>query len=235
LRVRDADDPDTTPPEKSNWLATVPKERFLPSFEGWEMGGLNVKEVVEKTEQIYEYPMCDRDPVDRWHFGRLVLTGDAAHPMYPGKCRLLYQRITTSRIYADNCLVGSNGASQAILDAEALINAINKFTTTVGGQKSYDFVSALEAFQDERLLPTTKIVMANRANGPDYILQLAEERAPDGFKHVHDIISQQELDDIAQSYKVLTGFDLQHINSKAAQTKDVAKKLGLTGSQKQSE
>jgi hypothetical protein len=140
----------------------------------------------------------------------------------------------TYKIHTDNCSVGSNGASQAILDAEALINAVNKFTTTIDGQKSYDFVSALEAFQDERLPPTAKIVMANRANGPDYILQLAEERAPDGFKHVHDIISQQELDDIAQSYKVLTGYDLQHINSKAARTKDLAEQLGLTGSQKQS-
>jgi len=125
--------------------------------------------------------------------------------------------------------VGSNGASQAIIDAEALSNAINKFTTITNGEKSYDFLAALEAFQNERLPPTAKIVMANRANGPDYILQLAEERAPNGFKNVHDIISQQELDDCAQSYRVLTGYDLQHINDKAAQTQDVAKKLGLEG------
>lgn len=85
LRVRAADDPDTTPPEKSDWLAQVGKERFLPQFEGWEMGGLNVKELVEATKEIFEYPMCDRNPVDRWHFGRLILTGDAAHPMYPSK------------------------------------------------------------------------------------------------------------------------------------------------------
>jgi hypothetical protein len=134
--------------------------------------------------------------------------------------------------WTDDCLVGSNGASQAILDAEALINAVNKFTTTVDGQKSYDFVSALETFQNERLPLTTKIVMANRANGPDLCLQLAEERAPDGFKHVHDIISQQELDDIAESYKILTGYDLQHINSKAARTKDLAEQLGLKGPEK---
>ena len=49
--------------------------------------------------------MCDRDPLPRWTFGRVTLLGDAAHPMYP---------------------VGSNGASQAILDARCLADALQQ-------------------------------------------------------------------------------------------------------------
>ena len=55
--------------------------------------------LIEATSEFYEYPMCDRDPLPRWSQGRVTLLGDAAHPMYP---------------------VGSNGASQAMLDARAL-------------------------------------------------------------------------------------------------------------------
>ena len=55
--------------------------------------------LIEATDTFYEYPCCDRDPLPRWSFGRVTLLGDAAHPMYP---------------------TGSNGASQAILDALAL-------------------------------------------------------------------------------------------------------------------
>jgi 2-polyprenyl-6-methoxyphenol hydroxylase-like FAD-dependent oxidoreductase len=77
LRVRDENDPDTTPPE-TNWLNTVPKERFLGPFEKWDVGDLKVKDLVEETEKLFEFPMCDRDPVDRWSFGRLTLLGDAA-------------------------------------------------------------------------------------------------------------------------------------------------------------
>ena len=47
--------------------------------------------------------MYDRDPVDQWSFGRVSLLGDAAHPMLP---------------------FGSNGAGQAILDVEALGEAL---------------------------------------------------------------------------------------------------------------
>lgn len=83
LRVRDEDDPDTTPPEKADWLNTVPKEKFAPKFREWTFGFLNVPDLIEKTERVYEYPMCDRTPVERWSFGRLTLLGDAAHPMYP--------------------------------------------------------------------------------------------------------------------------------------------------------
>jgi 2-polyprenyl-6-methoxyphenol hydroxylase-like FAD-dependent oxidoreductase len=84
LRVRDANDKDKAPP-KSDWLASVPKERFAPPFKGWKMGGLDVTDLINQTEKIYEFPMCDRNPVDRWSFGRLTLLGDAAHPMYPSK------------------------------------------------------------------------------------------------------------------------------------------------------
>jgi 2-polyprenyl-6-methoxyphenol hydroxylase-like FAD-dependent oxidoreductase len=59
LRVRGEDDPDTTPP-KTDWLATVPKERFAPPFNNWKMGELNVKDLIEETEKVFEFPMCDR-------------------------------------------------------------------------------------------------------------------------------------------------------------------------------
>ena len=47
--------------------------------------------------------MCDRDPLPRWSHGRVTLLGDAAHPMYP---------------------VGSNGATQAMLDARSLADRL---------------------------------------------------------------------------------------------------------------
>lgn len=81
LRIRDEDDPDTTPPEKTDWLNDVPKERFAGEFEKWTFGFLNVPQLIASTEKVYEFPMCDRDPVARWSFGALTLLGDAAHPM----------------------------------------------------------------------------------------------------------------------------------------------------------
>lgn len=81
LRVRDENDPNTTPPERADWLNSVPKERFAGAFKDSTFGFLNVPELIEKTDKVFEYPMCDRDPVSRWSFGRLTLLGDAAHPM----------------------------------------------------------------------------------------------------------------------------------------------------------
>ena len=83
LRVRSEDDPDTTPPEKPNWNQTVPKERFAEDFKSWTFGFLDTYKLIQDTEMVYEFPMCDRDPIERWTFGRLTLCGDAAHPMYP--------------------------------------------------------------------------------------------------------------------------------------------------------
>jgi hypothetical protein len=85
LRVRDENDPDTTPPP-ADWTKRVPKERFEGPFSTWTCGGLQMKELIDSTDNVYEFPMCDRDPIERWTFGRLTLLGDAAvsiiHPLH---------------------------------------------------------------------------------------------------------------------------------------------------------
>src|ERR1700760_2748750 len=119
-------------------------------------------------------------------------------------------------------LVGSNGASQAILDVEALTSALLANPS--------DPITALQAYQEIRLPPTSKIVMANRANGPDHVMQVADERAPQGFKNVHDVISKDELEEIGRAYKAVAGFELEKVNQKAQETEGEAEKLGLVAS-----
>jgi 2-polyprenyl-6-methoxyphenol hydroxylase-like FAD-dependent oxidoreductase len=87
---------------------------------------------------------------------------------------------------------------KSIIDAETL--AKNLKTTTS------DAAGALKAYELERLPPTAKIVMANRANGPDQVLQLCEERAPDGFNNVYDVVPQEELEAIGTVCKKVAGF-----------------------------
>lgn len=194
LRVRGEDDPDTTPPPPADWTKSVDKAVFQQPFEGWRCGGLRmVEDLIAPTERVYEFPMCDRDPVDRWTFGRMTLLGDAAHAMYP---------------------IGSNGATQAIIDAETLARCVT--------ENAGDLPAALAEYQRIRLPPTAKIVMANRANGPDHVLQLAEERAPDGFENVYDVIPKEELEAVGATYKAVAGFEMENVNKKAKETESLA-------------
>jgi hypothetical protein len=119
--------------------------------------------------------------------------------------------------------IGSNGASQAILDAEALTRALLANHTPSGT----NIPSALKAYESTRLPPTAKIVMANRGNGPDQVMQVAEERAPDGFKNINDIISKEELEGIGQAYKAIAGFEIESVNQKAEGSEGTAERLGL--------
>jgi len=105
----------------------------------------------------------------------MTLLGDAAHPMFP---------------------IGSNGASQAILDAEALVRALSA---------EADPVAALAAYEAERRPATAAIVRANRGNGPEQCMQLVEERAPNGFDRIEDVVAPGELEAITSGYKKLTG------------------------------
>jgi 2-polyprenyl-6-methoxyphenol hydroxylase-like FAD-dependent oxidoreductase len=200
LRIRGKDDLDLTPP-KTDWTKAVNKEVFAGPFETWRCGGLEMKDLIDNTEKVFEFPMSDRDPIERWSFGRLTLLGDAAHAMYP---------------------IGSNGASQAIIDAETLAKHLSATTTSASSVED-----ALKAYELERLPPTAKIVMANRANGPDHVLQLAEERAPDGFSNVYDVIPKEELESIGSIYKKVAGFEMDSVNIKARETAGDCERKGL--------
>jgi 2-polyprenyl-6-methoxyphenol hydroxylase-like FAD-dependent oxidoreductase len=159
-------------------------DEFLPWFKDWRFDWLDVPGLISNCPHAYEYPLVDRDPVDRWTFGRVTLMGDAAHPMYP---------------------IGSNGASQAILDARVLTREL----LALG-----EVPAALEAYEAERRPATTDLVMLNRRNGPEQVMQIVEERAPEGFNVVTDVLSQQELEDIAANYKRVAGFQVEGLNAK---------------------
>lgn len=199
LRVRSASDPDKTPPV-ADWGKSVPKSRFASSFENWTFGFLSIPELIADTaeNEVYEFPMCDRDPVDRWSFGRVTLLGDAAHPLYP---------------------IGSNGATQAILDAVALSESLQILPHSIE--------EALRKYQDMRLPPTAKICMANRGNGPDHVLELAHQKCPDGFENIDDVISKEEVESVGRAYKMLAGFDIETVNARARETEGLAEKRGL--------
>ena len=191
LRIRAVDDPDTSPPTKTDWTKSVPKETFAPEFAEWDFGWLSVPELIEKATEVFEFPMCDRDPIGRWSFGRMTLLGDAAHPMYP---------------------IGSNGASQAILDAECLAHFLSSES---------DVVKALQMYDETRRPPTSAIVHANRGQGPDYVMQLCHERCPDGWdpeEGVESVIPKSELEAIGDRYKRVAGFDVESVNEKARRT-----------------
>ncbi|MFN0107486.1 MAG: flavin-dependent oxidoreductase [Blastocatellia bacterium] len=167
-----------------DWNRQVDQSGVLPSFASWKFDWLDVPALIKNASAIYEFPMIDRDPVERWSFGRVTLLGDAAHPMYP---------------------IGSNGASQAILDAPALVEAL---------KAESDVVSALQRYEQERLQPTARIVLSNRKQGPEECMQLVEDRAPNGFTNLHDVISQAELEEIARRYKQIAGFSREELNAK---------------------
>lgn len=167
-----------------DWNRRADKEKLLAQFQSWKFDWLDVPALIDNAEAIYEFPMSDRDPLPQWTFDRITLLGDAAHPMYP---------------------IGSNGASQAILDAECLTECM---------ERNNDVVAALKSYETIRLPATGNIVLQNRKMGPEEAMQIVEERAPNGFDNLYDVISQDELDAISARYKKIAGFELEALNQK---------------------
>jgi len=170
---------------REDWNRTGDPADFLEHFRDWDFGWLNFPRIIEATQQIFEFPMVDRDPIDRWTFGGITLVGDAAHAMYPN---------------------GSNGASQGILDAEAVGKALLEHD---------DVERALQAYEAERRPPTTKIVLDNRKTGPERVLQAIEQRCPGTCGDTHTCIPHNELEEVATAYKRLAGFDKKSLARRA--------------------
>jgi 2-polyprenyl-6-methoxyphenol hydroxylase-like FAD-dependent oxidoreductase len=149
--------------------------------------GLDIAALIEGAEEVFAYPMCDRDPVERWSFGHVTLLGDAAHAMRPN---------------------GSNGATQAILDGMALARLLSPAAMGARGEQAGG-MSAIEAalleYQEERLVPTTRVVQANRGTGPEKVLQMAHDDPETPF---------EELDAVIAGYRKLAGFDAQRVNER---------------------
>ena len=162
----------------ADWNAAVDPADIAPWFADWDFGWIHVGELLSSTEVAYEFPMVDRDPLERWSYGRATLLGDAAHPMRPN---------------------GSNGASQAILDGEALAVALS---ADVG------VAAALESYEADRREPTSRLVLANRQAGPERVMQWVEERCDRSCRGRHTCVPTGELEREANAYKELAGFDL---------------------------
>jgi 2-polyprenyl-6-methoxyphenol hydroxylase-like FAD-dependent oxidoreductase len=175
----------TPPPQKEDWSRLGRFDVLMPHVRRFKIPSVNVQALIEASPECWEYPMCDRDPLPRWSHGRVTLLGDAAHPMYP---------------------VGSNGASQAILDARALADLL----------RSADHpCHALWAYEQERLPMTAQIVRMNRKGGPEGVIDAVEQRAPDGFGNIDDVLSFELRKAIVQGYASTAGFAREQVNKAA--------------------
>lgn len=176
-----------TPPRdpSGDWSRPGDLDDFLWACQDMRFDWLDVPAFVKAADFILEYPMVDKDPLDRWSFGRMTLLGDAAHPMYPR---------------------GSNGAGQAILDARTLAGHLARFD---------DPIAALRAYEVDRREATSAVVRANREIPPDAILREVYERTGDTmFSRIEDVIGADELVALSEHYKQVAGFQRETLRDR---------------------
>ena len=178
-------DPSMPIPQKQDWSRPGRFEDLMPHLRRFRIPYVDAKALIEATSEFWEYPMCDRDPLPRWSHGRITLLGDAAHPMYP---------------------VGSNGASQAILDARFLADRLID---------SEHPAQALWTYEQVRLPMTAEIVRMNRRGGPEGVIDAVEARAPDGFSNIDDVLSFEQRKAIVRGYASTAGFAREQVNKAA--------------------
>ena len=170
-----------------DWNRPARVEDFIDGAKDWRFDWLDVPAFFRAADVVLEYPMVDKDPLPAWSFGRVTLLGDAAHPMYPR---------------------GSNGAGQAILDAQVLGECL---------EKEADVARALKAYEAARLVPTGNVVLENRRNPPDAILREVYERSGDRpFERIDTLISAEELKALSERYKQVAGYDQRTLEERSA-------------------
>jgi 2-polyprenyl-6-methoxyphenol hydroxylase-like FAD-dependent oxidoreductase len=161
----------------NDWNTRADLADFMPVFEDWRFDWLDVPALVRASIQMLQYPMVDRDPLPFWRDGRITLMGDAAHPMYPR---------------------GSNGSAQSLIDARTLAEAL---------AATSDPLKAFDHYESARREATGRVVTTNRSQPPDFIIMKADELSGGKpFNHIDDLISQEDLRQIAARYEQVAGF-----------------------------
>lgn len=176
----------TPPPRREDWSRLGRADELMPHVQGFSIPQVDFAALVRATPEFWEYPCCDRDPLPYWSSGRVTLLGDAAHPMYP---------------------VGSNGASQAILDARALADAL---------AHAEHPRQALAAYEQKRLPMTAEIVAANRRGGPEGVIDAVEQLAPQGFADIDTILNYEAREAIVRGYATRAGFAARMVTRQAS-------------------
>ncbi|WP_439574399.1 flavin-dependent oxidoreductase [Phreatobacter sp.] len=169
--------------KQTGWFREVATADFIHHFDGWTWDWLDVPALIGGADSAYENPMIDRDPVPTWQDGPVVLLGDAAHAMYP---------------------TGSNGASQAIVDARVLGAAMVAHGATP---------AALSAFDQKLCGPISQLVLRNRGAGPFGLLNLVDERCGGTFDNIDDVIPPDERAAFMAGYRAAAGFAVEQLNA----------------------
>ncbi len=173
--------------KQRGWFRQVSTDDFVHHFDNWIWDWLDVPAMIRQADSVYENPMIDRDPVSTWQDGPVALLGDAAHAMYP---------------------TGSNGGSQAIVDARILGAAMVEHGVTQ---------EALAAYDAKLCGPISQLILRNRGAGPFGLLNLVDERCGGTFDDIDEVIPPQERAEFMAGYKAAAGFAIESLN-KAAQT-----------------
>lgn len=168
---------------EGDWNKKVSADSFVHHFDGWDFDWLDVPALIKGAEEVFEYPMIDREPVPTWVDGRVALMGDAAHVMYP---------------------TGSNGASQAIIDARVLGAKILEQGTTV---------AALESYDQTLCKPVSELILRNRGAGPFGMLNIVDERCGGHFDDIDTVFPAEERATFMASYKQAAGFAIEALNN----------------------
>ena len=166
------------------WGVRADKAPILAKYATWKYDWLDIPRMVEETGDIFVFPDVDRDPLPQWSHGRVTMVGDAAHPMLP---------------------VGAQAGSQAIVDGVVLAAALSRFP---------DPAEALRHYEKERMDVMNGMILRNRRLGPETVMQLAEERAPEGFSDISAVLSSGELEEASISFKRAAGFDVETVNAR---------------------
>lgn len=171
---------------EGDWNKQVRHDDFMHHFEKWNYDWIDIPAMLRGASEVFEYPMIDRDPVPTWLEGNMVLLGDAAHVMYP---------------------TGSNGASQAIVDARVLGAAMLKHGVNA---------NALQAYDTQLCPEISPLILRNRGAGPFGLLNLLDDRCGGVFANIDDVIPKTERDEFMQRYKAAAGFAVEKLNAAAS-------------------